>query len=138
MWGLLGGLLAAGGLYGVAYFGTGHETKGPQDIALMVSASMIIALLGGYTTFWMFRARIILRPDAIEVRNAATPKALLRNEIAGWRIRPTRYIRTLEILPINPEKRKLKIGLAMSLDDEFYEWFKGIHKSEDAKPVRFL
>lgn len=126
LWISLGALVSIGGLCGVWYFGTGHEARGIRDAIIMISASLLFVLLGGYMILLMLRSLVILAPDAIAVRTILSTRKLLRDEIEGRRLLRTPYIATLELIPRDKGKKKLRIGMLMRTDALFQAWFSGI------------
>ena len=126
VWISLAAVVSVGGLLGVLHFGTGHETRGLGGSMVMVLVSLVFVVLGGYLILLMLRFKVILKPDAIEVRNIFSTRILPRDEIAGRRILLTQYISTLELIPGDQEKKKLRIGMMMSADASFHSWFAAI------------
>src|SRR5215470_4011437 len=69
VWFSFGGLLAAGGVFGVWYSLVAGEVLGPKGPTVTISLSLMLVLLGGYLIVSMLSSKVILRADAIEVRN---------------------------------------------------------------------
>ncbi len=136
LWISLGALLSIGGLCGVWYFGTGHETRGIRDALIMISVSLLFVLAGGYLILLMIRSLVILEPDAITVRTIVSTRKLLRDEIEGRRLLPG-YISTLELIPRDKGKKKLSIGMLMRTDALFHAWFSGIPDLDAQELARF-
>lgn len=85
LWISFGGLLDAGGLFGVWYSLVAGDELGPKGPAIMISLSLMLVLLGSYLIASMFLSKIILRADAVEVRNPLSRRIILREEIMGRR-----------------------------------------------------
>jgi hypothetical protein len=126
VWSSLGGLLAIGGLLGVWYFATGHEAPSSGAAILMSLICFSFALLGGYLAVSMLIFKVILSADAVEVQSLGSRQTLRRDEIAGRRLLPTQYISTLEFVPREKGKKKLKIGMTMRRDAAFDAWLASI------------
>lgn len=118
----LGGLVAAASLFGLGYFGTGHESVNPQGVLIMVIICLAFFLLGAYLVVAILKSKIILTADAIELHEPFATKHLLRSHIAGWRVIPTQYISTLEFTPRDPHSKKLKFALTIKRDAAFDSW----------------
>lgn len=116
-------LCAAGGIAGIAYFGTGHEMTSVRSQFALVVLSFLFLLLGIYLITAVLTSRLILGPDFFEVKDFLSSKLLRRSDIAGYRILPTQYISTLVFQPKAAERKKLKIPLYFRTDAAFGEWF---------------
>jgi hypothetical protein len=97
-----------------------------RGMMIKISVSLLIVLGAGYLILLMLRSLVILGPDAITARTIISTRKMLRNEIEGWRLLPTRYIATLELVPRDKAKKKLRIGMLMRTDALFRAWFSGI------------
>lgn len=117
------------GLAGAVYFGTGHEVRRPTDAAIFVVIGLVFVLLGAYLSLWVLRTKIVLFLDAIEVHELFSKRRLLLSEIAGYRILPTPYFRTLEIT--SRSGKKLKAGLVAQTDEAFHDWFGGLKNLDE-------
>src|SRR3990172_8106945 len=82
----LGALVLAGGVAGIWYFATGHETKTAQEAMALTAVSLGFAALGGFLILHMLTTKVILYPDAIELRDFMRVRRLRREDIAGRRI----------------------------------------------------
>ena len=123
---LLSALVAIPGCIGIWYFGTGHETHGPRDAAIMVSLCALFVLLGASLLAGVLRFHITLGVDFIEVQGFFTSRRMPRVEIAGFRILPTQYIATVVVVPRDRHQRKLKFSQILRTDDAFAAWFSSI------------
>ncbi len=126
-------LIAVPACVGIWYFGTGHETQGAGDVAIMVSVCFLFVLLGAYLIASLLRFHVTLRADAIEVQNCFTSRTLLRTEIEGFRILPTQYVATMVLIPREPHQKKLKFSQMLRTDDAFKEWFADLRNLDAAE-----
>ena len=124
--GLCGGCITIGALAGLWYFSTGHETHSRNDAVMMVSICAAFVLLGAYNLALIFRYKVILGPDAITTQGALRSRTLTRADIAGYRILPTQYVKTLVVLPRSADQKKLKIALLLKEDLAFHGWFESL------------
>lgn len=124
--GILAGLATVAGSLGTWYFGTGHESSGPQDAAILASSCFAFVLLGAYLLASLLRFQVTLRPDAIVVQGVFTSRTLLRADIAGRRVLPTQYVSTLVLIPKTTSQKKLEVGLMLRTDAAFTAWLDGI------------
>ncbi len=131
---LLSGLVAIPGCVGIWYFGTGHETHGPRDAAIMVSVCGLFVLLGASLVAGLLRFQVTLGADYIEVHGFFTSRRMPRAEIAGFRILPTQYIATVVVVPRDPHHKKLKFSQVLRTDDAFAAWLHTI-PNLDAKEL---
>src|SRR6266478_2211943 len=67
-------LCAAGGIAGIAYFGTGHEVKGPRDEFMLVGLSALFLLLGLFLFGSVLTSRLIVSADSIELKYLVSSK----------------------------------------------------------------
>ena len=118
----LGLILGAPSLFGIWFFATGRGETAPRASILLVALCLVFLLLGAYLILAMLKSKIILTTDAIELHDPFTTKHMLRSQIAGWRVLPTQYISTLELLPRDPHAKKIKFALTIKLDEQFQAW----------------
>ena len=123
---LLSGLVGLPACLGIWYFGTGHETHGPHDVAIMVSLCVAFVLLGVSLLVGVLRFHVTLGADFIEVQGFFTSRRIPRVEIAGYRVLPTQYIKTVVVEPRDPHQKKLKFSRILRTDDTFAAWFNTI------------
>jgi hypothetical protein len=100
--------------------------RGPREAAIMAGGSFLFVLLGAYLIAFILRFKVILHPDSIAVQELFTSRTLLRSDISGHRILPTKYISTLVLVPRSELQKKLKVGLAMRTDAAFKHWLTDI------------
>ena len=113
----------AGGLLGMVYFGLGYEMKSPGERLSFVLLSFLFFVLGSYVLVYTFKSKIILYADRIEWHGVKSVRSLRRQEIAGWRIIATQYVKTLEVRPRSLGIKKLKLSLMLKRDELFEAWF---------------
>lgn len=130
----LGGIAIAAGSLGSWYFATGHEMTSARQAAIMAALCFLFVLLGIFLIASIFRSTVTLRADAIVVQGMFSSRTLLRSEIAGRRILPTQYVKTLVLIPHSAHQKKLKLALALRTDPAFDAWFADI-PDFDAKEV---
>jgi hypothetical protein len=124
VWISFGGLLAVGGVFGVWYSLVAGNELGPKGPAVTISLSLMLVLLGGYLIVSMLSSKVILRADAIEVRNLLSSKTMLRQEIMGRRFFFSTG--TIELIPREEYKKKLKVAFLTNPDAAFAAWFESI------------
>ena len=117
---MLGGLVAAG------YLVTHPSAGRLQGRLLGAAICCAFALLGAFLIASMLKSCVILRPDAIEVRDLFSTRSLYRAQIAGRRMLPTQYVSTLALIPRDPGAKKLKISMVYETDSAFHAWFQAI------------
>lgn len=122
----IGGLVGAGGLLGMIYFGTGHEMRSPGEKTVFALLSLVFFLLALYLVLYTFKSKLILHADRVEWHDVFTTRSLLRNQIGAWRIVQTQYVSTLEFIPQDKGAKKLKVGLTFNMDDAFQMWLEGL------------
>lgn len=130
----LGGIAIAAGSLGTWYFATGHEMTSARQAVIMAGLCFLFVLLGIFLIASIFRSTVTLRADAIVVQGMFSSRTLLRSEIAGRRILPTQYVRTLVLIPRSSHHKNLKLALALRTDAAFDAWFADI-PDFDAKEV---
>lgn len=119
-----GGLLVGGASFLILYLGVAGDQLGPKGPAVIVSLGLVLALLGIYLIVNMLTSRVILGPDAIEVRSFLTRQRMLRQEITGRRFFLASG--TIELIPRNSDKKKLKVAYLTNADDQFSAWFESL------------
>ena len=130
----LGGIAIAAGSLGTWYFATGHEMTSARQAAIMAALCFLFVLLGLFLIASIFRSTVTLRADAIVVQGMFSSRTLLRSEIAGRRILPTQYVKTLVLIPNSSREKKLKLALTLRTDPAFDAWFASI-PDIDAKEI---
>jgi hypothetical protein len=118
----LGLILAAPSLLGIWYFATGRGGTAPGGSIFLAALCLVFFLLGAYLVLAMLKSKLILTADSIELRDPFITKHMLRSQIAGWRILPTQYISTLELVPRDPHAKKIKFPLTLEVDEQFDAW----------------
>lgn len=124
LWISFGGLLGAGGIWGVWYSLVAGDQLGPKGPAVMISLSLMLALLGSYLITSMLLSKVILRPDAVEVRNVLSKQTMLRQDILGRRF--VFSSGTIVLIPRERHRKKLKIAFLTNPDAAFAAWFESI------------
>lgn len=120
---LFGGFSAAG----VWYFGTMHEVRSVLQAMWMVGICLVFVLLSCYLVGLMFRARVILKPDSIESRELFRRRALLRDQILGYRIQQNpRAPASLVLVPRDSSRKKLKFTTYYNFDQTFWDWIEAL------------
>lgn len=98
---------AVAGVWGLGYF----LTQGAHAPAGMLAVlACVFAPLGLYFLAYVLRYRIVLRPDAIDVRGILVERTLRRDEIAGRRDIKTRNARTTVLVAKALGARDLKLS----------------------------
>jgi hypothetical protein len=100
------------------------DQLGPKGPLVITGISLTLVLLGGYLILSMLFSKVILRPDAVEVRNLLSHKTLLRHDIAGRRFAPATA--TIELIPLDNGKEKFKVAVFTKPDALFTAWFESI------------
>lgn len=124
LWISFGGLLGAGGIWGVWYSLVAGDQLGPKGPAVTISLSLMLALLGSYLIASMLLSKVILRPDAVEVRNILSKQTMLRQDILGRRF--VFRTGTIVLIPREDHRKKLKIAFLTNPDAAFAAWFESI------------
>jgi len=115
-------LCTVGGAAGTWYFGTGHDAKDPQGRFLLTGLSILFFGLGVYLLLSLWRSKIVLTEDRIEIHELTRVRSLQKSEIRGWRLVPTAYMAVLELVPRDPHVRKLKVAWLFKDDETFSAW----------------
>ena len=123
---VIGAIAFVAGCLGAWYFGTGHEMNSPRQAAFMAAGSFLFVLLGIYLIAFIVRFKVVLNPDSIAVQELFSSRTLLRSDIGGRRLLPTKYVSTLVLVPRSELQKKLKVGLAMRTDSAFKHWLTDI------------
>ena len=134
IWISFGALLAAGGIWGVWYSLVAGDELGPKGPAVMISLSLMLVLLGGYLIASMLFSKVILGADAIEVRNLLSRQAMLRQEIMARRFFFSTG--TIELIPRDNSRKKLKIAYLTKPDAAFAAWFASIPDLDASKSTK--
>jgi hypothetical protein len=124
LWISFGSLLAGAGIWGIWYSLVAGDQLGPKGPPLASSLSLVLVLLGGYLILSMLFSKVILRPDAVEVRNLLSRQTMFRQEIMGRRF--VFNTGTIEFIPRDSYKKKLKIAFLTNPDALFTAWFESI------------
>jgi hypothetical protein len=120
---MLSAVAGLGGLAGVWYFGTGHETHTVGSRIGMTALCLAFALLGAYLVLSTIRSKVVLLPDAVASQGFFRSRTLRRDEIKGYRTRVANGATTLEILPKGAGLRKMSISMLFKQDPLFTAWF---------------
>src|SRR5260370_12194163 len=123
-WISFGGLLAGGGIFVVWSSRVGGDELGPKGPPLMIALSLAVVLLGGYLILSMLFSKVILIPDAVEVRNLLSRQTMLRQEIMGRRF--VFNTATSKLISRDNDQKKFKIALLTKPDALFAAWFESI------------
>jgi hypothetical protein len=134
----LGLVLSAGSLLGNWYFATGRGATVPGASILLTLLCLCFFLLGAYLVLAMLRGKLILTVDAVELRDPFVTKHMLRSQIAGWRILPTQYVSTLELVPRDPHAKKIKFALTIKLDEHFEAWLAALTNLDERERTESL
>lgn len=120
------------GIFGIWYFGTGHQAHDHAGAVMMSAICGAFAALGTYCAFWSLRCQVTLHAHEIEVRGAFTNRVLRTDEVLGWRTRSTRNAPDILLLVPQPGcGRALQLSQAMRFDDHFYEWLNRFKNLDD-------
>lgn len=117
---LFGVLLSAGGIAGAWEFARQRARTAQSPLWLIVLFTAI-AVFGIYCLLSIFRSRIALYPDRIEVVELTRTIVLGREEIRGWRTLPTSPP-VIVLEPKDADRRKVKMTMMFREDAEFSEW----------------
>ena len=71
------------GILGVYYSFVAGDQLGPKGPPLMIALSLLFVLLGAYLILSMVFSKVILGPDAVEVRNLLSRQIMLRQDVHG-------------------------------------------------------
>ncbi|HZY63223.1 MAG TPA: hypothetical protein VFE38_11910 [Edaphobacter sp.] len=108
----------AGLIYSAA--GQFHDLTGRIVLACVCSA---FTALGGYLILWLLQSKTVLYADQIDFQGVFSTKTFHRDELIGWRVRPTSP-------PTLVLERKgggsFKTGLVFRVDEELSDWFDSI------------
>jgi hypothetical protein len=100
------------------------DELGPKGPAVTISLGLMLALLGGYLILSMTFSKIILGPDSVEVQSLFSKRIMFRDEITARRF--VFNTGTIELIPRDSGKKKLKIALLTKPDPLFTAWFESI------------
>jgi hypothetical protein len=89
---------------------------------LLTGLSILFFGLGVYLLLSMWRSKIVLMEDRIEIHELTRVRSLQKKEIRGWRLVPTGYMAVLELVPPDPQARKLKVAWLFKDDEAFSAW----------------
>ena len=89
---------------------------------LLTGLSILFFGLGVYLLLSMWRSKIVLMEDRIEIHELTRVRSLQKSEIRGWRLVPTAYMAVLELVPRDPHVRKLKVAWLFKDDETFSAW----------------
>lgn len=115
-------LSAGGGAAGAWYFGTGHEVQGLQGRLLLAGLSTLFFGLGIYLLLSLWRSKIVLTADRIEIHELTRVRSLQKNQIRGWRLVPAGYVAVLELVPRETPPRKLRVAWIFKDDGTWSAW----------------
>jgi hypothetical protein len=113
-------LLGGGALFGLIYFGLGYEVKSATDQRILMAICLFFVLLPLYLSAELFSIKVILFEDALEFHELRRKVRILRADIVGYRIIPTRYVATLVLTA--KSRKPLKLPLFIKTDDDFFSW----------------
>lgn len=113
-----------GGGAGVLFAAVGQFTS-PGSRVTLAFVFGSFSLLGIYVLLWLFRSRVLLFPDRISIEELTSAKVFSRDELAGWRIRPSSPP-ALVLQPKDKHRGAVKIALVFPQDDDFQEWFNAL------------
>lgn len=131
---LVGGLCGGAGAAGALFFASGRDpkTQGTAAILLTVLCLMFFAL-GSYLIFSVFRFRIVLTRDTIEVHPTSSSTGYRRDEFAGWRqIKGSKGPNTLVLVRRDPLQKPVKIIQYFNLDAGFLLWLSPLINLDEA------
>lgn len=120
---LLGALILVGGLAGVWYFGTGHESKTALEAALLTALCLVFVVVGAAIILYMLTTQVVLNADAIVSRDFLGVRKLRREDIAGRRLQRTRTNSAMVLVPKRPGVKTLKINELIRRDALLTAWF---------------
>ncbi|BAU47474.1 hypothetical protein SVA_0895 [Sulfurifustis variabilis] len=123
---LLGGVALAGGLAGMWYFGTGHETKTMTEAVALAAVSFGFVLLGGALVLYVLTTKVVLRADAIELHDFMRTRTLRRDDIAGWRVLQAQHVSVLTLESKRAGVKPLKITQILKTDALLDAWLAGL------------
>ena len=109
-------------LFGLWYFGSGHEMRNRPEAVVFVSFCSFFLLLATYLALATLKFKIVLTADAIEAQELFSRKRLARSNISGWRTTQTQYVSTLLFVPRPEAGKKLKFAMTFTADDAFENW----------------
>ncbi len=112
------------------------DELGPKGPPVTISLSLMLIFLGGYLILSMLFSKVILRPDAVEVRNFLSRQTMFRQEIMGRRF--VLSSGTIELIPRDNDKKKFKIAVLTKPDALFAAWFESIPDLNAAKSTKAL
>jgi hypothetical protein len=119
----LGTLAAAPGLAGIWYFGTGHEVKGPGDMAMLVGICAVFVLLGAYLIASVLRGRIVLTADELRMHGIWLTRVVPRADVAGYRLLSANGIQYVNLR--RRSGKKVNVALLFRPDPAFAAWLEG-------------
>lgn len=119
----LGAVAGIGGLAGIWYFGTGHETNSIGERIGLTTLCLGFALLGAYLILGTIRSKVVLLPDAVVSQGLFLTRTLQRSEIKGYRTRTANGVTALEVHPKSAGQRKMSITMLFTGDRAFTAWF---------------
>ena len=123
-----GAIVGGGGLAGTWFLATLlPKLPNPRGGLWIVALTLAFAVLGIYLVASLFRSKVVLGIDAIEVHELTPMKSLRRKEVRGWTISPTwRGPLCLVITPVDKKRRELLIPMIFNTDAAFFEWRQGL------------
>jgi hypothetical protein len=130
---IVGGLALAGGAG--LYLMCAHGPSGPAMPLLLVCVAF--ALFGACMVAAVWRSKVVLTADAIEVHGLFTVRRLARSEIAGRRLLSINYGQTLtELVPSAAGMKALKLSSSSMQTDSFLDSWLGTLPDLDAKEAQ--
>jgi hypothetical protein len=132
-----GALLVFGGLFllaGLAMLLIACQrdlADGPSGTALRaVVTGLVLVGVGAVSLLAFVRGRVVLTPDAIEIRRLWSTRHVLRADIADFRRVPHAYGATVYRIRTAVPKRTLVIPHASTIDADFVNWFAGLPNAD--------
>jgi hypothetical protein len=117
---LCGAGLVVGGIFGALSLAKPHS-ENPTAQPWLVALCLGFAGLGVYLLLSLFRSRVVLFPERLEIEELTHVQVLSREELRGWRLLPTSPS-TLVLIPRDPERNVVKVALIFRIDAELAEW----------------
>jgi hypothetical protein len=116
-------LLAAAGMAGAWYFGSGHEVKGSGDQAMLVFVSLAFAILGTVCAAYVLRSRVTLEIDSVGLVGLWGEKTIRRSDVLGTRrVHNSRGPDVLVLVSRWEGQRPLKITNMFAFDSVMEDW----------------
>jgi hypothetical protein len=109
---------------GLWYFGIGHEVHGSARL-MMIGICAAFFLLGLLLLGCVFRYRLTLQVDEIELTGLSNSETMRRDDLLGYRTQQTpNGPSVLVLVPRSEDRKPLKIPGILELDETFCNWLK--------------